>query len=748
MKRKARFTPYALAISTALLVASSGSALAYQSNLHVFSVDDVMGGFDGSTFGTGGATQDTDIICDLGTTACPADNGPFLDKSGVMLYPVDSEFGYYIVDFLGAQQKTRDQDFMEGFVGNIVDNGNQMGIQVSNAATEKYKVKPPLGTWCQGLGGTSVKCETEHYSVMEHVLSCYETIPYFYVPNPLVGPPATQAVLSTPDNSLTFDCADAPLDDNALILENGILTTRLVDSTPCEDVNDPVGCQMFPNDKTDMLNNIALTEDYSVQLKDDGKALYGWGGMHKRPNDVRMYAKLTLPAEWKEPGADFVVTKARLVVNHWITNNPNDQLRPEDLENEAATGRKPSYNIDGTPGGPDEIWKSTIPCYEGDGDLIDTEEGANDPTFLGIGTVLKNTPYALDPGATPGTAPSDPPYAFSSDLTGGFTNAFYTTINRDPFEWSYLPDDGDDTTFSFIGCAGPIDDPAYVDTCQDDLDNPYPNVGNLSLVSGPRWRLKPNKFGQDLPGLEIPVGECSPPPFSNDNIKYVVGTPTTTVINLLDWDDSEGPSPLATSKGWVDVDENEFVEVAGTDPNSGIPFTTNGLPMTSDFDLAVYVKGDRKSTAVYNAQLFLEYEGGEPPGDDTACGMPTSYDPAVERGVFVWKNCDTGEWFARFTSAGDWIRYQGTVDSDTNFTNVTPQNVESSDVLDYTTDPSLITFKLGMSGPWFDGFDFSYPDGSTVCFGVHSPPGIIAVVGSENTPVAVPFDLETLGPCL
>ena len=107
---------------------------------------------------------------------------------------------------------------------------------------------------------------------------------------------------------------------------------------------------MFPNDKTDMQNNIALSTDYSVQLKDDGKPLYGWGGLHKRPNDIRMYARLELPDEWKEPGADYVVTRAELVVNHWITNNPNDQLRPEDLENEAATGRKPSYRIEGTPG--------------------------------------------------------------------------------------------------------------------------------------------------------------------------------------------------------------------------------------------------------------------------------------------------------------------------------------------------------------------------------------------------------------
>ena len=576
-----------VALVTAILVpvVVQTTALAYESPLHTFSVNDVMGGFGGSTFGTGGAIQDTSIICDLGSVPCPDENGPVIDKAGVTLYPVDSEFGYYIVDFVGAQGKSRDGDYLEGFVGNIEEEGVQVGIKISNAATETYKVKPPLGTWCQGLGGTSVKCETEHYTVMEHVLSCHEIIPYFFA-DPITG---EQSTLSTPDGSLTFDCVNAPLDDNTPILVDGEPTVRLTDSTPCEDINDPEGCQMFPNDKTDMQNNIALGTDYSVQLKDDGKPLYGWGGLHKRPNDIRMYARLQLPDEWKAEGADFVVTRAELVVNHWITNNPNDQLRPEDLENEAATGRKPSYKIEGTPGTDTEVWKSTIPCYEGDGDVIDTEEGANDPTFIDVGTFLKNSPFALDPEAVPGDLPEDDPYAFSSDLRGALTNAFYTTINRDPFEWSYDADP-DPLVQDFVGSAFPDD-----------------TLGEL--VSGPRWRLKPNKFGQDLPGLEIPLVECSPPPFLSDNIKYEVGVPTTTVINLLDWAD-ETTSPLATSKGWVDVTANEFVTVV--DEVNGIPITSNGLPMTNDFDLAVYVKGDRKSTAVYNARLIIEYEGEVP----------------------------------------------------------------------------------------------------------------------------------------
>jgi hypothetical protein len=72
----------------------------------------------------------------------------------------------------------------------------------------------------------------------------------------------------------------------------------------------------------------------------------------------------------------------------------------------------------------------------------------------------------------------------------------------------------------------------------------------------------------------------------------------------------------------VDVTANEFVTVAGTDPISGIPYTTNGLPMSNDFDLAVYVKGDRKSTAVYNAKLVIEYEEEVPV-------PPTDFDLAL-----------------------------------------------------------------------------------------------------------------------
>ena len=83
-----RKSPVAVAVTAALLTISQGTALAYVSPLHTFSVSDVQGGFDGSTFGTNGATQDTNIVCDIeGSTAtCPDDNQPFVDRKASHYY--------------------------------------------------------------------------------------------------------------------------------------------------------------------------------------------------------------------------------------------------------------------------------------------------------------------------------------------------------------------------------------------------------------------------------------------------------------------------------------------------------------------------------------------------------------------------------------------------------------------------------------------------------------------------------------
>ncbi len=738
-KRHDRTLASALAFGTLVAMAVPGVQAWVSPEPHIFSINDIQGGFDGSTYGTAGAFQKTDILCGVGdglAPPCQADDAqPFQDKEGVWLYPVDSEFGFYVVDFVGAQEKAYDQDYMEGWAGNIMEGGALIGIKISNAETDRYKVKAPLGTWCQGLGGNSVKCSTEHYTVMEHVLSCHETIPYFYA-DPVTG---EQGIQSTPDGSLSVNCGmpGIDLDDDLAILVGGAPTVRLTDATP--------GVQMEPNDNTSVLDNIALGPDYSVTLKDDGKALYRWGGLIKRPNDIRLYARLAVPEEWKAPGADFKVTKAHLVVNHWITNNPNDQLRPEDLENEAATGRKPDYRV--FEGG--AVWKSTKPCYEGDADVIDDEEGTIDPTFIGVGTYFRNQAFAVT-GAPSGAEPGADPYPFSGDLPDAHTNAFFTTIERDPFEWSYRVAGTDPDLYDFVGSA-------------------FPDDGLGELVSGPRWRLKANKFGQDIPGLEIPLEECSPPPFTKDNIKYNVGEPVTTVINLLDWEDDDGP--LATSKGWVDLTvvadpavpgrcmlaSNPDVTIINVDGACSVapgepPITSNGLPMSNDFDLAVYVKGDRKSTAVYNAYLEIEYEGEAP--EVPVCGAPT-YSRSTENAVFLWNDCsDPQQWYMRVTGGGTtWTKYKGSVTSEYGFASLIGFQLELNDVV-VPTPPfynffTPIDYSLIVGGVGQDGFNFRVSDSSGAWDGCFSgtTPALPILVGQTRVQVTAPFSLATFGAC-
>jgi NAD-dependent dihydropyrimidine dehydrogenase PreA subunit len=207
--RKMARSSLALAVAAAIGAAAVPNAQAYESPIHVFSINDIMGGFDGSTYGPAGADQDTSILCGVGGTTCPTGAAkPFTDRDGTTLYPIDSEFGFYVVDFVGAEGKTRDNDYMEGWAGNLGGGG----VRISSSETDRYKVKPPLGTWCQGLGGNSVKCSTEHYTTMEHVLSCHETIPYFFA-DPITG---VQGTLSS--GSLSVNCATTDLDDELLIL--------------------------------------------------------------------------------------------------------------------------------------------------------------------------------------------------------------------------------------------------------------------------------------------------------------------------------------------------------------------------------------------------------------------------------------------------------------------------------------------------------------------------------------------------
>lgn len=198
-----------------------------------------------------------------------------------------------------------------------------------------------------------------------------------------------------------------------------------------------------------------------------------------------------------------------------------------------ATGILPQYTVcpvapatapSACAGLPDGTWVSAIDSLEGDGD------------FIPAGTILRTvTPifYDQDGDGVP-------------EYVDYKTNAWYTTLDRDPFG------------------------------------------GN-----NPRWRLKSSKYGQDLPGVELP--------------QYQAGQMTTTVLDLLSAQDAEGNSVLAQSANWNDYLDINPEKFDLTDDN----FTADGCPLTPDFDLMVYIKGEYSGNEINDATLIIEYEDPE-----------------------------------------------------------------------------------------------------------------------------------------
>ena len=170
-------------------------------------------------------------------------------------------------------------------------------------------------------------------------------------------------------------------------------------------------------------------------------------------------------------------------------------------------------------------------------------DGTVDPTVIGVGTYFKNT-AVCGHGHRPPTSRGARPL---SVLRGSARRSHQRLLHHHRAR---------PVRVVVPGSRAPIRS-----TCTTSSAARCRTTASASLVSGPRWRLKANKFGQDIPGLEIPLIECSPPPFTKENIKYNVGEPVTTVINLLDWEDENGP--LATSKGWVDLTVVPDPDVAG-----------------------------------------------------------------------------------------------------------------------------------------------------------------------------------------
>ncbi len=136
----------------------------------------------------------------------------------------------------------------------------------------------------------------------------------------------------------------------------------------------------------------------------------------------------------------------------------------------------------------------------------------------------------------------------------------------------------------------------------------------------------------------------------------------------------------------------------------------------------------------------------------STCGSVASmpiFDPAVDLGYFVWKDsCGSDNWHVRVTggTGPGSNSFDGRIVSDMPFDAVMGQGLEPNDVLDTTSTAGVIDYHLEVAPGRMDGIDFTPAAGATVCIGANSNTST-ALAGHDRTPISMPFDIETLGPC-
>jgi hypothetical protein len=128
------------------------------------------------------------------------------------------------------------------------------------------------------------------------------------------------------------------------------------------------------------------------------------------------------------------------------------------------------------------------------------------------------------------------------------------------------------------------------------------------------------------------------------------------------------------------------------------------------------------------------------------CGAPT-INGAVDNGVFIWRDCPTGEWRLKVASGGGTVVYRGRATSTANFGKVVGQSVETGDTIDATTDPKQVAFEFTQQGKGTDGVNFTPQDRRSVCLRIDAPVGAKVYYGPFRRPVTASLDLETQGAC-
>ena len=206
--------------------------------------------------------------------------------------------------------------------------------------------------------------------------------------------------------------------------------------------------------------------------------------------------------------------------------------------------------------------------------------------------------------------------------------------------------------------------------------------------------------------------------------------------------------PDSDGDGLYDDQENAL----GTDPNNP---DSDGDSLSDGDEVNVYGTNPLLiDSDGGGADDGTEIASGTDPlqaGDDGAasltCGQP-AIDFSSERGVFVWRNCPGTTYSVRVTAGTAFAEHAGQVTSTLPFESVTPVSLEGNDIIDFTTDPSIIDYiDLNVGSGFDDGFDFVPGGGSSTCVAPTAPAGVQVFIGIGKQSFTGPVDVESLTGC-
>jgi len=132
--------------------------------------------------------------------------------------------------------------------------------------------------------------------------------------------------------------------------------------------------------------------------------------------------------------------------------------------------------------------------------------------------------------------------------------------------------------------------------------------------------------------------------------------------------------------------------------------------------------------------------------DPAICGQPTM-NASTDRAAFVWRDCDTdGE--LHFLASGGGVQvstyFSGEIISPGGFNQVTPQSLESNDILNVSGDTLIFTLGVWNSGS--DGIHFFAQPGACL---TPDTSGFPLYIGADRTPFAgADIDLSTGQECI